>query len=174
MMNRRGFIGTLFASIGALTVDPGTWLWQPSVQPALPPLTPGALVTLPVIARQLQRELGQLWQPTRLCQAGRIGDDVLTGQINVAMALPQDLDQHGLDVEHYIRPAARTLAERLQRHRAQVCGCLPINIPTVQSWRVTDASTNVSLRVIQQYVLPNQWTPDGLEGDLLRVDVLYG
>src|SRR5205809_6955690 len=95
-MNRRGFLGTLFASVAALTIDPKGLVWYPAEQIALPPVAEGALITLPAITNALGLRLLDLWHPQRLTDSRRIGDAGVTRQVNIGMAVPEDMDQFGL------------------------------------------------------------------------------
>jgi hypothetical protein len=89
-------------------------------------------------------------------------------QFNVGMDTPTNIDDHGLDRELYIYPAAHALANRLVDHNLTACGRLD-HPPLVKSVVVTES--NISVRGLLQYAGLSD--PYGREY-LLRFDVLAG
>jgi len=165
MMDRRGFLGTLLASVGALTIDPATLLWQPpAVSDGHPLLKPDAMVGLAAMTQQIHREILTQWQGT-VVQKRRIGEDGLTRQFYVTAEMPTEVDHNGLDYERWVRPVGLLLARRLREINAKRTGVLPIDLHGAQ---VAVAMTpELSVRGICQYYV-------GFDQSLVRFDVVCG
>lgn len=165
-MDRRGFLGTLLASLAATTIDPASLLWRPpSVSEGLSALQPEALVSLQAITRQMHREILRHWQGRDVVSGRLVGQDGLTRQLYVMAEMPSVVDQYGVDCERFVKPAALALAQRLQEARATRTGTLPLNLPGAQSAAV--ASADLSVRGICQWDME-------YDKHLLRFDVVCG
>lgn len=143
-MNRRGFLGTLFAAVGALTLDPQTLLWRPSELRGLPPLEPEALVGLRAITQAIAAEIERHWQ----CGEPTYGDAFMREgetQSYIAMRAPAELDASGLDRARYIAPAGLQLAQYLRDRKAIACGHLALSAAQ-PSCLVVTKDTGIAVR----------------------------
>lgn len=174
-MERRTFLGTLLAGLGAMVVKPSAGLlWQPS-EAAIEIVEPSAFITLNQITMEMLRRITNELQVTVPLRAelssliGHVIPDsslVLNHQYNVGMCAPEQIDRYGLDVERYIDPAAKALAARARGLKG--CGALPLpSVPSMQACVMTCRSTGLSLRGLYQYSpLRAEWEPN------LRFDIL--
>jgi hypothetical protein len=125
VVNRRGFLGTLFAAVAVGVLDPQTLLWRPSRLSGLPPLEPEALVGLRAITKAIAAEIERHWR----CREPTYGDAFMREgetQTYVAMRVPAELDASGLDRARYIEPAGQHLAQSLRDRQAVACGHLAL------------------------------------------------
>jgi len=164
-MERRQFLGTLFASLGVLAIDPADLLWHPVEHPA-PLLDRHALVGLTAITTALTDELSLLWHPRRAVSSTGL-DAKAPHQLAVDMHPPTDLDPEGLDREQYVYPAARALALAIEQRHLTTCGRLPI-LPARIAHAVTVTRGKLSVRGLYQ-----PWAAE-MDYPLLRFDVLGG
>jgi hypothetical protein len=163
-MDRRDFLGTLCATLGAVTFAPSELLWRPVDTQIAPVLQPNALVRLTDITHALVQELSLLWHPTlNVSMPGM--DGRYRHQFKVAMRTPTELDADGLDREAYIYPAACALANSLNEDGLTVCGRLSCP-PLAESVIVTES--HISLRGMLVPSSPERKEP------WLRFDVLAG
>lgn len=173
-MHRRGFLGTLLASVGALAIDPSTLLWRPAdAALALPDVAPGALLTLNQITVEILRRVAKgldLRAPLPLMLDARIGhavspnpSHILNHQWGVEFHAPVTVPSAGLDAQRYLDPIAAQFIQRLQGVRA--CGELPVAIPGAYTARVSDPRTGLSVRGVQTYQI-------GTDTERIRFDVL--
>jgi len=164
-MNRRGFLGTLLASVGALTIDPATLLWQPPESTdGLPVLEAGAMVDLDAITKAMAEEVERLWQARVVRPFSKLGQGDLTRQVYITMLPPDKVDRYGLDRQRYVLPAASAMADYLRHYRASQCGVLD-HPPGAES--VVVRREGLSLRGVRYYDLYT-------DQRLLRFDIVYG
>ncbi len=175
MMDRRGFLGTLLASVGVLAIDPSKFLWQPEAT-AVAVIDPGAILTLERITHEMLVRIVNTLQvrvPFDFQSEGKrlLGRAIyphpsliLNQQYSIGMAVPDTLDRFGLDSQRFIVPAANALSTRVRGLRA--CGAL--SIPTgMASCIASDPVSGLSLRGL--------FAPEfvsGFRGDQLRFDML--
>lgn len=165
-MNRRGFLGTLFAAVGALTIDPASLLWKPADVEGLALLQPEALVTLDAITRAVARALADRWQGTEIVAGGNIGSDGLTNQFQVTARMPTAVWESGLD-RTFIQPVAETLAASVTHVGATRMGNLQLPNSVERGAIVRIPSAGVVVQGVQFYDL--EWAEY-----LLRFDVVVG
>lgn len=149
MLSRRGFLGTLMASIVGTAFVPSELLWVPAPVTALPVLTPAALVTLQAITREAAVRLARrIALPVQRGPA-RLGFDGLTAQFGVDMQLPGTLEQWGVDAQRYIEPAMAAMANHVQHARWTRYGELTLPKAFEQTCVVT--ADGVSVRGVMAY-----------------------
>jgi hypothetical protein len=167
-MDRRRFVGTLLAALGATTIDPKALLWSPLPE-ATTVVDSGAILTLNQITMQMLKEIVRItgysvpFEPSAAKVGHSIRGAIANRQFNVGMIAPEQVDRYGLDYERYIKPLARAFAVRLKNLKG--CGELALPDIAVRSCVVRDHESGLALRGIQHYVLE-----DGL--DQLRFDML--
>lgn len=162
-MDRRSFIGTLMAGLGALALKPPPGLlWEPTTE-AVEVAASGAFLTLNQITTEMLRQITEQLQVTVPFreEASLLGHSVypqpslvLNHQYNVGMVAPNEIDRYGLDVERYIRPAAMALSERVRGVKG--CGRLELPRGAEQACVMTHRESGLSIRGIRMFEgLPN-------------------
>lgn len=176
IIDRRGFLGTLFASVAASTIPADAFLGRPAApRDYHPSADPQALRDM---TKEVAKLLGQYWHPHVLTPAGQIGEDGLLHQFHVTLTgLPLEVHRRELH-ERYIMPIAVNLAYRLNGNellgeRASPhalctrCGTLPHDLRGVMTAVVTQRSRHLSVRGAIQYNIQTDTYP-------VRFDVLAG
>lgn len=173
-MNRRGFLGTMLACLGATAIDPKALLWSPTPE-ASAIVVPDAILTLNQITMQMLREIVNLTGShglPMLVEPSKIGygvsGHVLNHQYSVGMEIAPEIDRFGLDAARFIKPAATAMAQRIGRPKAS--GSLPLPNGVVRACVVRDPVSGLSLRGLQQYV--EDWQSDDGGYHKLRFDML--
>lgn len=190
-LSRRGFIGTLMASLGALALKPpSSLLWAPTAEETAVVLAPGALVDLDRITLEVLRKLlARLeLQDTNLRDDAlhisaaenyieRLGSTInvsrtpliLNQQWSVGLAdIPRSLDHHGLDPAIVDR-TVEAFVRAIHRHGPVLgAGQLPLPPDIEHAFRATDRN-GLSVRGLHAIVF-NFDTGD--VDHLVRFDVL--
>ena len=169
-LSRRGFLGTLLASVGALTLDPSKLLWMPApAELGLPALENSALLTLDQMTREICRGLSLEIQG-KLVDKDRIGP-LLQHQYHVSMENVGDLDHHGFDRERYLAPIVAALMLPLKATNANRFGLLSLPSGVDRASTATNPDTGVSVRGISHVHLDMD---SGIIRNIVRFDVLCG
>lgn len=152
-MNRRGFLGTLLATLGATAIDPNALLWAPRPD-AIDVLDADALVTLTQITKAILHEITIRRADTALLRVqptlvGHVSErgHTFNHQYHVSMAAPpSELDHHGLDHERYVKRIASALNHRIGQIEA--CGTLehPRGDTIIQCATAFNEASGLSLR----------------------------
>lgn len=119
MPSRRGFIGALLGSVGALAIDPQALLWRSTVA-NLPPVLPSAVLTMQQITREfLQHVHARIGDSTFIpgIKLGNRGNAAEVHQFGVDLLAPSTVGVDGLDVDRYIVPAATVMAQTLDNRK---------------------------------------------------------
>jgi len=175
LMNRRGFLGRLAASFGALALAPRDVLWAPIPEaPAV--VTPEAVTGLSQITVAMLNEIQQILGvsvPYQFDEPSKLGTTIrgrghqthtLNYQYSGTVTLPELIGQYGLDIERYLKPIAWQLAEQMRGVTAGGKLDLPRAAPA-DAYVVSDAETGLSLRATLAY-------DAGHDARLLRFDTL--
>jgi hypothetical protein len=165
-VNRRRFLGLLFASVAAAAV-PVKSLWMPVGDVALPPLTPQALCSLDAIVMEAARLLSRrVALPVVRKEDGlRIGQSGMTKQLGVDLRLPDTLTETGLDIDRYLKPSIHSIAAHIQHYKFRAFGELPLPMGVDAAYRATSGRDGVSVRGLLFY--------DALRDEShLRLDVI--
>jgi hypothetical protein len=179
MQTRRGFLGTLLASIAATTIDPSKLLWTPPADLVLPPLHPHALVTLQHITTEMLRQIEEICGVNyEQVHADKVRNAGLTDQFSIGLCCPTEVGIIGLE-ERIVTPAARALANELRHRKVRRCGELPLPGPetgVLESQRVTSTRSGLSLRGLCWYDDRGARTSGPMlsTGPMLRFDILTG
>ena len=161
-MDRRDFIGRLLASAVGLAIAPKDLLWRPeSGVVGLPPVAPGAVLTLEQITYEMHRLVLDRIGPCELVQGD--GSKLRQGQhiLGVDMTPPTDVGPEGC-LKQYLLPAASALASEIAFRGMRYFDGLPVP-PGV--WQVERTwSDGFSVRGLMYF--------DALEGEsILRFSV---
>jgi len=173
-VSRRGFLGTLLASIAgtAFAKAPGKLLWAPAEDLALPAVSAQALLTLDMITMEAARRLANLVSlPVLKSDDGEgfsLGERGMSRQLSVDMTTPDEVFKDGLDPERYLDPAVYQLAQRIRHEKWRGYGELPLPMAIEHASRVTDPKGGVSVRGLMQYDLHRFDGP----AYVLRLDVM--
>lgn len=172
-MNRRGFIGTLLASVAGLALDPKTLLWRPTVDAPL--AAPEALLTLNQITMALARELAPLVGTGRLVTGHVIGHRGCEHQLSIHMRVPETMDTEGLP-PMVVKDVARTLLDQIRQHDVRRFGQLRIPDPLAWYGHGTVVASRKHGFAIRGLYQPVFFPPDvGSDPEpILRFDVLGG
>jgi hypothetical protein len=170
-MNRRGFLGTMLASVGALTIDPATLLWKPT--PELAPVVPTSILTLEQMTRYVAERLSEGFHGEHV-SGHLIGQEGLTHQFTVHFPPPKTIGQEGL-APAYLDPSVLALDQKLRAIRPTRFGCLPwLMRDDLDCHVVMLAASGLSVRGIRG-VVPNFHDDNApLFEELIRFDVLVG
>lgn len=123
--NRRGFLGVLAASIGALALKPAECLWRPD-EISLVPVQPNAIITLHQLTQEVARQLGNL-HDVRPAPFSMIGEGPMTHQFSLELEhTPLEITEHGLDIERHVTPMVKTFKDYMEFARVRHVGALPI------------------------------------------------
>ena len=168
-MDRRGFLGTLMAGLGALVIKPADGLlWMPTPE-AIEVVEPSAILTLNQITMQVLRRVRDgLNVEVPMIVGDKIGHAdrgvTLNQQWNIAARMPTELNKTGLALTH-VEPIAELFIHKLKSRDIKGCGVLSHPHSVERCCVVRDPRSGLSVRGIQQYDLE--------EGDYrLRFDML--
>jgi hypothetical protein len=175
-MNRRGFLaafGSATLALAGSNYMPSAWLWNPSPEV---PVMPSPAFTLDWFMYDFLKEFErQLPYFTSAAEGAKIGEDRLTDQINIAVAIEPWLYKDATDprqavFERIVKPAACAMAQTAVQNRMQRFGKLPLPLGVEQATTVTSNRSGISVRAIRGFY----WDPMSDPLHNIRLDIVGG